>query len=224
MTTDLDVSIRPQKWRKRGVQPAVDPTPKALLIALNDMAEQIRIESDPITKKRLEAEYSSRAKEIEKFTSDGTSIKLGEAITEIVATFSPIIDPHPDTEDGIRMPETMNREQWQEVHSRIMQCKRAAAGWLARSRRFASDRWGIAFVEKCEAQMELALGIEHHEQSVTPTVDHIKVATSIARRVCRWSNDLDTIDSSTRQIILETLHPVVEIIKKLQGVEEQRNI
>lgn len=219
MTTDLDVSTRPSKWAKRGVQPAVKSTAKPPLIVLNKLAEKIRVEADPIIKKRLQAEYSAQSKVLEDFTTDTTSQKLGAAIVEIVTTFSPIIDPHPDAEEGIRMPETMSREQWKEVHSRILQCKRAAAGWLSKSRRFASDRWGVDFVEKCEAQMELALGIEHNEANELPQTDHLKIASAIAKRIERWGDvDVATMDDCKRKAILETLRPVVILIERLQCV------
>jgi len=75
-TADLDVSSRPGKWTKRGVQPAVDGASNVPLIALNKLAERIREETDPKKKKRLEAEYTAQAKGIEDLTSDSTSLKL----------------------------------------------------------------------------------------------------------------------------------------------------
>jgi hypothetical protein len=217
-TTDLDVSTRPSKWAKRGPQPAVESAPPPPVLALNHLAARIREETDPSKKRELERQYAASAKAIEKFTTDSTSEKLGEAICEIVTTFSPIIDPHPDSEEGIRMPETMTRDQWQEVHGRLLQCKRAAAGWLAKSRRFATERWGAEFVGKCETQMELELGIEHQELEEHPAPDYLAIAASIAKRASRLPLDeIDRWDESTRKQALAELSPMVAIIDRLRG-------
>jgi hypothetical protein len=215
-TADLDVSTKPGKWTKRGVQPPVESSPSAPLAALNALAAKIREEADPVAKSRLEAEYAAQAKALEEVTTDSTSVKLGEAIIEIVSTFAPIVDPHPDAEESIRMPETMTRAQWQEVHGRIMQCKRAAAGWLAKSRRFASERWGAEFVGKVEAQMELALGIEHRDVTDTPAVDVVRVAMTIGRRASALQDvDVSGWDQTKRSAVLDAIHPVLVLAQRL---------
>lgn len=220
-TGDLDVSTRPSKWKKRGPQPALEDKPKAPLIALTKLAKRIREATDPEEKRQLEAEYAAASKGMDDLTSDATSHKLSEAITEIVDTFTVIIDPHPDSEEAIRTPETMTREQWQEVHAKLIQCKRAAAGWLAKSRKFATDRWGVEYVEKCEAQMELALGIEHTPapSATTPApADYLKAAQSIAKRTAKLSDlDLASLDNDQRKAMLDALLPIADIIAKLQA-------
>jgi hypothetical protein len=217
MKTDLDVSIRPLKWQKRGSQPAVALPQVSPLLALNKLAEQIRQEPDPKIKKRLEAQYAAESKPIEDFTTDRTSQKLSSVIGDIVTTFSPIVDPHPDAEAGIRMPETMTRDQWQEVHARLIQCKRAAAGWLTKSRRFATERWGADFVGKCEAQMELALGIEQQDHQEPQAPDYLAIITKIAKRAASLPMDeIDRWDRATCDSVLQELEPVAAILEKLR--------
>jgi len=141
------------------------------------------------------------------------------AITEMVSTFTVVVDPHPDNEEAIRMPETMTRDQWKDLHVRLIQCKRAAAGWLTTSRKFASDRWGPEFVAKSEAQMELALGLEPDgDNDGGKPVDYLLIAARIGRRASQWPLELiDSWDQDQRAQALTAMQPVMEVIRRLKG-------
>ena len=175
MTNDIDISTRPDKWKSRGEQPEVKATVRPPLLAINELAARIREETDPVAKARLEVEYRKQEEELDALSSCQSSANLKGALSEMVDTFSVIVDPPDDMTTELAMPESMNREQWLVVHERIIKCKRAAAGWVSKSRRFATERWGQDFVTDAEVQMELALGIEAPTETPSKPDDVAKV-------------------------------------------------
>lgn len=219
-TVDIDRSTRPGKWQKRGVQPEVPPTRKSLLVSLHELAAAIREESDPARKAELEAQYAADTKALDELTCDPTSLRLKETLTEIVEVFTPIIDPPAEIADEIEMPESMTRAQWQAVHGRILQCSRAAGKWLTKSRRFASERWGDAFVAESETQMELALGLETKaiaEKAEKPERD-VALAEALGRSFEKWTRvaDIEHLPPDKARRILDVLEPVAEVVRKLR--------
>ena len=220
-TSDLDRSIRPGKWQKRGVQPEVQPTRKSLLASLHELAVAIREEPDPRKKTDLQRQYKAETKALDALTSDPTSAKLKEALVEIVDVFSPIIDPPADIADEIEMPESMTRGQWKNVHGRILQCNRFASKWLNKSRKFASERWGDEFVSKSEHQMELSLGIEskQSEGKKQSYEREVAVAVSLAKGFTRLLKITESINDwplEKSELILSALNSIDEMSAALK--------
>jgi hypothetical protein len=221
-TTDLDRSTRPGKWIKRGVQPEVEPSRKSILVSLAELAASIREEADPHRKAELEAQYAADTKALDALTCDPTSTDLKTALAEIADCFTPIVDPPADIAEELEMPETMTRDQWQHVHSRILQCNRASNRWLSKSRRFATERWGDAYVAECEQQMEMALGLEPKPLPLPPpdTSRDIVLAESINKTFLRWVKvvDLDHMTQTRAEMLLAQLEPVADMVRKLRRV------
>lgn len=219
MTTDLDTSTRPNKWVSRGFQPEVILPPKPPLLAINALAAQIREESDPSIKAELEAEFARQAKALDAVTSDPTSAKLKGVIDEISATFDIVVDPPQDLSQQIDMPECLSKDDWQLLHKRILVCKRAASGWLSKSRKFAAVRWGIDYVTDSECQMTLALGIEVvDDPPPPPQKDDIAFASAIGKRVSKWDlSDVDEWNPAKRDTVLTELRPIVDLIDRIRS-------
>lgn len=218
--TEVDIPpVKPHKWEKRGVQPAVAPSIQSPLLALNKLASKIREETDPVAKKRLEAQYSAESKALDALTSDPTSVQLKTALTEIVDVFSVIVDPPEHLTAELNMPESMDREQWREVHGTIIRAKHAAASWLSKSRRFASERWGIAFVEQTEIQMELSLGIKARDKPRPAALpNEWLLFTAMERFAHKWDKvDVAAWDADLRGRALESLAPVIAVIERLRA-------
>ncbi|MCX6964763.1 MAG: hypothetical protein NTW41_05370 [Verrucomicrobia bacterium] len=70
-----------------------------------------------------------------------------------------LIDTTMVTLSGLTLPTTLTKEDWTDIHSQLLLCKKAAAKWLQQSRDYSTDRWGMEFTADTEAQLELDLGL-----------------------------------------------------------------
>ena len=223
-TLDLDSSTRPGKWVKRGVQPEVPPCRKSLLVSLHELAAAIREESDPFRKATLEAQYAADTKALDALTCDPTSVSLRDTLTEISDCFSVIVDPPADLAEEIEMPESMTRVQWQQVHAKILKCNKAANGWLNKSRKFASERWGNDYVADCELQMSLALGDE--PRAIPAKLDKperdVAMAEQLGKTFARWTRiiDIERVTPDKARAMLVVLEPVADVVRKLRKVAQ----
>lgn len=221
MITDLDRSIRPNKWIKRGPQPEVVPPPPNPLIALNNLLARIREEKNPKEKERLEAEFKRECEIYDAINPNSMPLDISAIYREIVTTIAPIANQSAQIiPSDFSMPETVSRDQWLAIHKQIIVCRRSSSVWLSKSRKFASDRWGREFVISSEVQMEMDLGIENKETDTQPTHDDEIIPARIKTMLTRWAgvitDSLDDIDKSKAKDALAILEPIELVIKKLR--------
>ena len=205
----LATQATPHKWERRGVQPEVVPVKPSGFTALMRLAAAVAEASDPAEKAQLEAEYRKEATSVADLTEDIGDHKLRLIEGEMIAAgFAPIVEP-----------EEMSRKDWTAFHSRLMACKRKAAAWLARSRDFAIERWGNDFVEKSEAQMELALGIEPRQLPQRDDAPEVRMAATVAKKVARFEGaDLAAWKVDDLRAVADALNPVVGFTMRI-GLE-----
>ena len=70
-----------------------------------------------------------------------------------------LIDTTMVTLNALTLPATLTKEDWTDIHSQLLLCKKAAAKWLQQSRDYSTDKWGMEFTADTEAQLELDLGL-----------------------------------------------------------------
>lgn len=220
METDVDVSIRPGKWIKRGPQPECPPTPISPTRSIRDLISRINSEVDPKEKAKLEAQFRAECRAYDAINPDSMPLDISSVYAEIVETLAPIASEGgviiaPD----IHFPDEITKDRWQDIHRQIIACRRSAARWLAKSRKFATDKWGESYVDQAEQQMELALGIEHKEsERHEPDVE--AMTASVCRAVTKWGKVIESArwDKDKARAVLESLRPAVEIIKGLEAM------
>jgi hypothetical protein len=213
MSADLDKSTRPNKWIKRGVQPEVAPKPPSPMQAIRSLMEQIRLEQDPAAKAVLERQFESQCKAHDMVDPNALPVDIHALYASIRGTLShgAIIIP----ESAI--PDNIGKGEWQAMHKAIMGCRNSAAQWLAKSRKFAADKWGVEYLMESESQLELALGIEHKQR---PT--RIEDAGAGLRKIEGMVRAFGTIavDAlSDEQVarVIELLEPVATQLEVLRG-------
>ncbi len=155
MSADLDKSTRPNKWIKRGVQPEVAPKPPSPMQAIRSLMEQIRTEQDPAAKAVLERQFEAQCKAHDMVDPNALPVDIG-------ALYASVRDATGGV--SIAIPGEVSKTDWQSMHKVILSCRNSAAQWLAKSRKFAADKWGVEYLMESESQLELALGIEHKQR------------------------------------------------------------
>lgn len=211
MSDDLDTSIRPQKWQRRGFQPEYIPPPPNPLIRINNLVREIREEKNPVRKAELEAQFKRECDEFDAINPEAKTVDIHALYSEIVSVVVP-------TGEAISIPERIGKEEWEAIHKSILAAKASASAWASKSRRYATERWGAAYVNATEEQLELALGIQRIEQQPTePTTEAtLTRIASIANRLSPiLGGNLDTWNEQQRQQALNAIMPIVELAKRL---------
>lgn len=206
---NMTTEEQPKKWIKRGVQPEVPPRPLSETIRIAKLARDIDECTDPTRKAELESAFKAECATYDQINCDEEK--------RIVDTYREFMT----VSAGGELPEEIDRTTWVEFHRKLIQCKRMAATWLSKSRKFAADRWGVDFVVESETQMELALGIEHH-----PPTEHRPTAQemlpAVARTAAKWAT-LAMRESSVwsrhqAAATLEALRPMADMIERLRAI------
>lgn len=225
MTTDLDRSIRPNKWQKRGFQPEVVPPAPSPLVAINKLLAQIREETDPAEKQRLEIQFKDECDAFDAINPNSMPVDIGQIYREIVTTIAPIANQTAEIIPAdFEMPETVSREQWLAIHRQIILCRRSVSNWLSKSRKFASDRWGIDFVTDAEVQMEMDLGIEQRDKPKSLSDGHREIAAveSFSQSFGKWlvkvGDGIDEWDRDKAVKVLAMVEPVAAFVEKLRVI------
>ena len=141
----LESADGPHKWQKRGVQPAVEPSKPSGFSALMRLAAEIREESNPAVRAKLEARYRTEAAALAELSLDVNETKLRATHAEIASTFGGIATQPLDAAG-------LTRADWQELHHALLVCRERSCHWFAVSRRFGCERWGESFVTSAEAK------------------------------------------------------------------------
>lgn len=118
------------------------------------------------------------------------------------------------------------KEEWYEVHRKLVHAKRYASAWLKKSREYATAQWGIEFVANAEVQMELTLGIECTEKP--PSINgpdksaaYINIhgiATGFDIWFRKVEDEVDEWDENQRATANELLEPME---RKLRAIRER---
>jgi hypothetical protein len=222
MTNDLDTSIRPGKWIKRGPQPEVPATPPLPSIAIAKLLAEIRECTNTKEKEILEAKFNAECATYDALHPDSLPIDAKKLCEDFTASLRPIIG----ADFGLSISENATQHEWVAMHHQLLQCKRHAAQWLSKSRKFASDKWGVDFVAESEAQLELELGIERKPTVIEDDVGVMVLAKAhrIASMVASISKGLGgsavTIPSGVMGEIRVAMRPVGEFLAMLEEVSE----
>ena len=214
MKDDLDRSIRPNKWIKRGVQPEA-PLPKPPpMIAVAKLLAEIREEVDPIKKMALEEEFRAQCEAFDAIDPESLPIDIRPLYSEIMSVIPGPMD--------IVIPENIGKDEWLEIHKRILICRRSAGQWVSKSRKFAADKWGMDFVMDSEVQMELDLGIEHKDKPERiETGKELLAAQGIAtmfQRMIKRAPDPSQWDKDRAGKVLAMIEPIEVFARKLREV------
>jgi len=137
--------MEPGQWVKRGPQPAVEPSKPSGFSALMRLAAEIREESNPAVRAKLEARYRTEAAALADLSLDVDERKMKGVHAEITSTFGQIATQPLDVAG-------LTRGDWQELHHALLVCRRRSCHWLTVSRRFGCERWGESFVTSAEAK------------------------------------------------------------------------
>ena len=223
MSKEDDELVNPKpKWIKRGPQPDAGPMPTSGTKSVISLLAKINAETDPIEKAKMEAQFKAECDLYDQIHPDSMPMDIAGVYSEIVSTVAPIA-----SQAGVEIAlngvfeADMKRDKWQVIHRQIIQCKRMAATWLSKSRKFAVERWGIDFVTESEVQMELALGIEHKQaERQEPSVEAL--TTSVRKVALAWcgviDQRIDTLGCNDALKMLGELKPMVETIHRLEAM------
>lgn len=218
--TDVDVSIRPNKWIKRGPQPESPPPPKSPTQSIRELIQRINSETDPKEKARLEAKFHAECAAYDQLNPDSMPMDISAVYADIVHCIAPIaVEAGVIIAPDIHFPSEITRERWSDIHRQIIACRKSASHWLSKSRKFATDRWGEEFVTRSEEQMELALGIEHKEAK--PDINIDAMTMNVCRSVTKWCKvamEWDGWDKDKAKHVLESLQPAEAMIVRLRKI------
>ena len=212
MTDDLDRSTRPGKWIKRGPMPEVPTAQPSPTVAVAALLAEIREETCPIRKQELEDAFKAHCEAYDAINPESLPADPKPLYSEIIGVIPVDID----------LTEGMTQEGWTEIHQRILACKRHAGKWASKSRKFATNKWGIDFVAESEAQMELALGIEA-KTGPEPCDEHKEAAAAngLVRAYERgYGKDADLAgwDAARAGRVLELMGPIEGFLVRLRGI------
>ena len=222
MTNDLDTSTRPGKWIKRGPQPEVPATPPLPSIAIAKLLAEIRECTNPEEKKRLESRFSDECATYDALHPDSLPINAKQICEDFTASLRPIVG----ADFGLSISDNATQDEWVAMHHQLLQCKRHASQWLSKSRKFASDKWGIDFVAESEAQLELQLGIEHKPKVMVDDVGAMvlakagRMASMVGSITKGLGGNVDTIPPGLLVEIRSAMKPVAVFIAMLEEVGE----
>ena len=208
MTDDLDTSIQPGKWQKRGAQPEFIPPPPNPLIRINNLVRDIREEKDPARKAELESQFKRECDEFDAINPEARTVDIHDLYTEITATIG----------NAVTIPERIGKDEWAAIHKSILAAKASASAWASKSRRYATERWGAAYVSDTEEQLELALGIQRIEQEpqpITPEMTLIRVESMARKLSPLLVGSVDTWNVEQRQQALAAMRPIIELARRL---------
>lgn len=117
-----------------------------------------------------------------------------------------------------------SKVEWYEIHGKLIHFKRYLSGWVKKSREFAADRWGIDFVAESEVQMELDLGLVHHQKpeqlngpdktKAIVTIEGISQSFSLWQR--KMSAEVETWDREKLTRALDLLEPIERQAKRVR--------
>ena len=136
-----------------------------------------------------------------------------------------IIDPSTFSPEKVIIPDNATQEEWREIHSTILLCRKASRAWLAQSRNYASERWGADYVAEAEEQMELALGLPEpkERQQLNPedksraivTIEGIALSFGLWHR--KMDAEIDRWDRSKLQKALDLIAPIEAEARRIRA-------
>jgi hypothetical protein len=188
------------------------------------LIQRINTETDAKEKAKLEAQFKAECDLYDSINPDSMPMDISSVYADIVRAVAPIAhEAGIVVADEIAFPSDLTQGKWVEIHRQIVLCKRMAATWLSKSRKFAVDRWGIDFVTESEVQMELALGFEHKEiERAEPSIE--RVLPMLCHSACKWASVaapmVNQWDREHAAQALEALRPVADVIEALRAVAD----
>ena len=137
-----------------------------------------------------------------------------------------LIDTTMVTLSGLTLPTTLTKEDWTDIHSQLLLCKKAAAKWLQQSRDYSTDQWGMEFTADTEAQLELDLGLAlpDAKPALNPA-DKTKAIVTIeglSQKFLLWqrkmNEEVTTWDSDRLNAALNLLEPMEKEAQRIRNL------
>jgi hypothetical protein len=206
----MTMKDRPQKWIKRGPQPEVKPTEPSQAKKVAYLLAEIRECADPVRKAELEAAFEAQRQAYDAIAPEP---KIQDTYQAVIEAIMP--GANAEFSDDVTKPE------WSSFHARLVKVKRHAGEWLSKSRKWASERWGIDYVTEAEVQMELDLGIQRIEKphDDTPRIMRLTASakTSFGRMFDMIAKDAST-QAVKRQVVAALIDETMVFVERLRAI------
>jgi hypothetical protein len=125
---------------------------------------------------------------------------------------------------NLEIPESTTKQQWTDLHTRIILAKKMAGKWLKTSRLFGEKKYGLDYVGEVEVQAELDLGIEMKEKpengnasdksKAIVTIEGISQSFKLWQR--KIKDDFQNWDKLRLEKALDLLEPIEKQAKEIR--------